>query len=157
MGADLPERSGSGSPRFLIMGMKDALGANLDRIQVIKAWVDEKGATQDRIYDVVWSGDRKIGAGGNLPAVGSTVDLTTATYTNDIGAAQLATVWQDPDFEPSQPALYYLRALEIPTPRWTTYDAVRSGLPLLENVPHTIQERAWSSPIWYTPKQEHAR
>lgn len=103
------------------------------------------------MFDVVWSGQRKAGSDGKLPAVGNTVDLTTATYRNTIGNAQLAMVWEDPEFDPAKAALYYARVLEIPTPRWSTYDAVRAGLPLLDGVAATIQERAWSSPIWYRP------
>ncbi|WP_207796435.1 DUF3604 domain-containing protein [Pseudohalioglobus lutimaris] len=140
------------APRFMVMASKDALGANLDRIQIVKGWVSAEGELKDKVFDVVWSDERKPGADGKLPAVGNTVDLTTATYRNSIGASQLATMWQDPEFDPAIPALYYARVLEIPTPRWSTYDAVRAGLPLLEDVPATIQERAWSSPIWYTPK-----
>jgi hypothetical protein len=152
MGSDLkPAGKRDGAPRFLVMASKDALGANLDRIQIIKGWVDAEGVTHDKVFDVVWSGERQINASGKLPAVGSTVDLNTATYLNSIGEAQLATVWQDPEFDPSTEALYYARVLEIPTPRWTTYDAVRAGLPLLDSVPSVVAERAWSSPIWYSP------
>jgi hypothetical protein len=150
MGGDLKAPAGD-APRFLVAAGKDALGANLDRVQVIKGWVAEDGTLHDRVYDVTWSGGREIGADGKLPPVGSTVDLETATYRNTIGSPQLAVVWEDPDFDPSVPALYYVRVLEIPTPRWTTYDAVRAGLPLLDDVAPAIQERAWSSPIWYRP------
>lgn len=118
---------------------------------VVEGWVDEQGQLQDKVFDVVWSGQRKAGSDGKLPAVGNTVDLTTATYRNTIGNAQLAMVWEDPEFDPAKAALYYARVLEIPTPRWSTYDAVRAGLPLLDGVAATIQERAWSSPIWYRP------
>jgi hypothetical protein len=152
MGGDLkPAGKRDGAPRFLVMASKDALGANLDRIQIIKGWVDAQGVTHDKVFDVVWSGERQIAENGKLPSVGNTVDLKTATYRNTIGEAQLATVWQDPEFDPAISALYYARVLEIPTPRWTTFDAVRAGLPLLDNVPATIAERAWSSPIWYGP------
>jgi hypothetical protein len=152
MGGDMkPARKRDKAPRFLVMASKDALGANLDRIQIIKGWVDAKGITHDKVFDVVWSGERQPVANGKLPAVGNTVDLATATYRNTIGDAQLATVWQDPEFDPSVAALYYARVIEIPTPRWTTYDAVRGGLPLLKNVAATIQERAWTSPIWISP------
>ncbi|WP_108839124.1 DUF3604 domain-containing protein [Tateyamaria sp. Alg231-49] len=138
-------------PMFTVYAEKDALGANLDRIQIIKGWVDEYGDANEKIIDVVWAGDREIDPDtGKLPAVGNTVDLTTALYTNDIGAPMLMGSWTDTDFNPQSKAFYYARALEIPTPRWTTYDAVRNGLPLLENVPATIQERAWGSPIWYS-------
>ena len=151
MGGELKRTGKSGAPRFLILANRDALGANLDRIQVVKGWVDGDGTTHDKVFDVAWSGERKPGSDGKLPPVGNTVDLTTATYRNTIGSDQLAAVWEDPEFDPGQQALYYTRVLEIPTPRWTTYDAVRAGLPLLDNVPSTVQERAWSSPIWYLP------
>jgi hypothetical protein len=152
MGANMkPAGTRDGAPRFLVMASKDALGANLDRIQIIKGWVDAQGVTHDKVFDVAWSGERQVAENGKLPSVGNTVDVRTATYRNTIGDAQLATVWQDPEFDPTIAALYYARVLEIPTPRWTTYDAVRAGLPLLDNVPATIAERAWSSPIWYGP------
>ena len=151
MGADMkPATKRADAPRFLVVASKDALGANLDRVQIIKGWVDAQGETHDKVFDVVWSGERKPDEDGKLPSVGNTVDLETATYSNTIGDAQLATVWQDPEFDPSLEALYYARVLEIPTPRWTTYDSVRAGLPLLKDVPATIAERAWSSPIWYS-------
>jgi hypothetical protein len=143
--------SGEGAPTCWVHALKDPDGANLDRIQIIKGWVDAQGEPRERIIDVVWSGDRVRGADGRLPAVGSTVDLETAEYTNEIGSPELAGAWTDDDFDPDQHAVYYVRVLEIPTPRFTTYDAVRNGLPLLDNVPATIQERAWTSPIWYTP------
>ncbi len=139
------------TPGFFVWAMADPNGANLDRIQIVKGWVDERGIPRDKVYDVVWSDDRKPGVDGKVPAVGNTVDLGRATYTNDIGAPQLIGTWIDPDFDAKQQALYYVRALQIPTPRWSTYDAVRNALPLLEDLPATVQERAWSSPIWYTP------
>jgi Protein of unknown function (DUF3604) len=150
MGGDL-SKAGERAPKFLILANKDALGANLDRIQVIKGWVDADGKTHDKVFDVAWAGERQPGADGKLPPVGNTVDLATATYRNTIGSGELATVWKDPEFDPEQRALYYARVLEIPTPRWTTYDSVRAGLPLLTDVATTVQERAWSSPIWYQP------
>jgi hypothetical protein len=143
--------TGKQAPKFLVIASKDALGANLDRIQMVKGWLDNNGTIHDKVFDVAWAGERQPGPDGKLPAVGNTVDLNTATYRNTIGSAELATVWADPEFNPGQRALYYVRVLEIPTPRWTTYDAVRSGLPLPEDVAATIQERAWSSPIWYQP------
>ena len=141
----------SKSPTFTAWASKDPEGANLDRIQIIKGWVDAKGEPQDKTFDVAWSGDRKPGSSGKVPAVGNTVDLQKATYTNEIGSGELMGTWTDREFDPKQHAIYYVRVLEIPTPRFTTYDAVRNNLPLLEGVPATIQERAWSSPIWYTP------
>lgn len=139
------------APIFTVWAMKDPDGANLDRIQIIKGWVDSDGTPQERIIDIVWSGDRQRGADGSLPSVGNTVDLATARYRNSIGAPVLMGSWRDPEFDPDQHALYYVRVLEIPTPRWSTYDAIRNGLPLLSDVPSTIQERAWTSPIWYSP------
>jgi hypothetical protein len=141
----------SKAPTFTVWAAKDPDGANLDRIQVIKGWVDAKGEPRDKVFNVVWSGARKPAKDGKLPLVGNTHDVKTATYSNSIGAAELMGSWTDPEFDSKQPALYYVRVLEIPTPRWTTYDAVRNKLPLLEDVPATVQERAWTSPIWYTP------
>ncbi len=140
------------APTFTIYAEMDPMGANLDRVQIIKGWVDADGETHEAIHDVAWSGDRSPDGEGRLPAVGNTVDLETALYTNDIGAPTLMASWTDPDFDPDVRAFYYARALEIPTPRWSTYDAVRGGLPLLPDVPAVIQERAWGSPIWYSPE-----
>ena len=153
MGADLPAPKAGQAPQLLVWARKDPDGANLDRIQIIKGWIDAAGRPQEKIIDVVWAGDRRPGADGKLPAVGSTVDLTRATYTNTIGAPVLAGLWRDPAFDPRQNALYYVRVLEIPTPRWSTYDAVRSGLPLIKNVAATVQERGWSSPIWFSARR----
>ena len=150
MGGDL-SKAGKKAPKFLILANKDALGANLDRIQVIKGWVDADGTTHDKVFDVAWAGERQPTADGKLPPVGNTVDLATATYRNTIGSGELATVWEDPEFDPDQRALYYARVLEIPTPRWTTNDAVLFGREIPEGAPVSIQERAYSSPIWYTP------
>ena len=150
MGGDLKRGAGK-APTFLVMALKDPKSGTRDRIQIIKGWLDKAGEQHEKIFDVAWSGDRKIGADGKLPAVGDTVDIKTATYTNDIGAAQLATGWTDPDFAPDQRVFYYARVIEIPTPRWNTYDAARLNMASLTDVPATIQERAWSSPIWYTP------
>jgi hypothetical protein len=118
---------------------------------VVKGWLDTRGETHEKVYDVAWSGNRKPGAGGKLPAVGSTVNVQAATYDNSIGAPQLAACWKDPKFDPRQRAFYYVRVLEIPTPRWTTYDAKFFGVALPQDVPASIQERAYTSPIWYTP------
>jgi hypothetical protein len=139
------------APTFTVHALMDPDGARLDRIQIVKGWVDEAGQPQERIVDVAWSDSREPGPDGRLPAVGNTVDLATATYANTIGAAELIGHWVDDDFDPKSHAVYYVRVLEIPTPRWTTYDAVRNGLPLLDSVPANIQERAWTSPIWHTP------
>jgi hypothetical protein len=141
----------NGPPSFNVHAMMDPMGARLDRIQIVKGWVDDAGEPQERIINVVWSDGRVADADGALPPLVSTVDAATATYTNDIGAAELVGHWTDDAFDAAKPALYYMRVIEIPTPRWTTYDAVRNGLPLLDGVPTTIQERAWTSPIWYTP------
>jgi hypothetical protein len=150
MGGNLKPATGK-APTFLVMALKDPKSGNLDRVQIVKGWLDAAGKQRERIYDVAWSGERKPGANGKLPAVGSTVDLKTATYTDAIGAAQLAAGWTDPDFKPGERAFYYARVLEIPTPRWNTYDAVRQNMAPLTKVPATLQERAWSSPIWYAP------
>ncbi len=131
--------------------LKDPLGANLDRIQIVKGWLDGDGNVQERVYDVVWSDGREPGPDGKLPPVGSTVDVENATWTNTIGDTELITVWEDPDFDPSQRALYYARVIEIPTPRWTAYDVNRYGMDVGDEVRMTTQERAYTSPIWYTP------
>ena len=134
--------------------MKDPIGANLDRIQIVKGWEDASGGLQEKVYDVVWSDpqSRKPGADGKLPPVGNTVNVPDASYTNSIGAPELVTVWTDPDFDPALRAFYYARVIEIPTPRWTAYDAKRFGVEMPKEVPMTTQERAYTSPIWYTPK-----
>ncbi|MGA8032755.1 MAG: DUF3604 domain-containing protein [Casimicrobiaceae bacterium] len=150
MGGTLKAGS-AGAPTFTVWAMKEPDGANLDRIQIVKGWVDAKGEPQDRVFDVVWSGNRKQDAKGKVPAVGNTVDVTKATYANTIGSGELTGTWTDPSFDPGQGAVYYVRVLLIPTPRWSTYDAVRAGLPLMPGVAATVQERAWTSPIWYAP------
>ena len=151
MGGDLGSAPEGGAPTFLVTALKDPKSGNLDRIQIIKGWLDADGRQHEKIYDIAWSGERKPGPDGRLPPVGNTVDLATAKYSNTIGAPELSVAWTDPDFDPSQRAFYYARVLEIPTPRWSTIDAVNLGRPLLESLPPTIQERAWTSPIWYTP------
>lgn len=154
MGAELPVAAeGAEAPRFMLHALKDPDGANLDRIQVVKGWVDSWGEMHERVYDVAWGGDRQLDGQGRLPAVGNTVDLATARYSNTIGSAELAAVWTDPEFDPEQPAVYYVRVLEIPTPRWTLYDQVRLGVDLPEGTEVVHQERAYSSPIWYRPVQ----
>ncbi len=152
MGGDLASAPKDSAPSFLIQAVRDPDGAALDRVQVIKGWVDRDGKAREHVYDVAWSGDRTIAANGRLPTVGNTVDLSMATYTNDIGAAELVRVWRDPDFDPAERAFYYARVLQIPTPRYSLYDALALGIdPAETGYPLTIQERAYSSPIWYTP------
>jgi len=157
MGADLPPMPAGGkgtAPRFVVWAVKDPASANLDRIQVVKGWT-QNGQSFEKVYDVAWAGDRKPDKwSGRVPAIRSTVDFEKATYTNDVGVTELKTVWTDPDFDAGQHAFYYARVLEIPTPRWTLIQAVKSGLPPPDVVPLTGQERAWSSPIWYAPSAE---
>ncbi len=155
MGGDLPQAVAGKAPSFAIQAVKDPNAGNLDRVQVIKVWVAD-GKQQERVFDVAWSGQRQLDGSGKLPAVGSTVNLKTGKYTNSIGAAQLATVWSDPTFKADQLAVYHVRVLEIPTPRWSTLRALEFGLPLPKDVPATLQQRAWSSPIWYTPAKQTA-
>ncbi|MDH3866068.1 MAG: DUF3604 domain-containing protein [Desulfobulbaceae bacterium] len=154
MGGDLPPAAqGKSGPTFLVGALKDPLSGNLDRIQIIKGWLDKEGKRQEKVYDVVW-GDadkRAPGTDGKLPPVGNTVNVAEATWTNTIGDPELITVWQDPDFDPKQPAVYYARVIEIPTPRWTAYEAKRFGITLPPEVEMITQERAYTSPIWYTP------
>ncbi len=151
MGSDL--KPGKGAPKFLISALKDSIGANLDRVQMVKGWVDATGKTQEKVFDVVWSdpAKRKL-VNGRLTPVGDTVDLKTASYKNSIGAPELRAVWSDPEFNPKQRAFYYLRVMEIPTPRWPVYDAVRYGAKLPKDAKLKDQERAYTSPIWYNPK-----
>ena len=152
MGGDLRDAPANTAPKFLVRALRDPDGANLDRVQVIKGWLDDKGETHERIYDVAVSDGREIGADGRArQSVGSTVDVENATFTNTIGDAVLAAHWEDPDFDPSQPAFYYVRVLEIPTPRWTTYDAAFFDMERPDFVAETVQDRAYTSPIWYTP------
>ena len=151
MGGTLTDAPGGGAPSFMIRALRDPDGANLDRIQIIKGWLDSKGNTHEKVYDVAWSVGRQIDVNGKVPAVGNTVDIAAATWTNTIGTSELATVWADPDFDPELSAFYYARVLEIPTPRWVVYDAFRFGVDLPEEAETTHQERAYTSPIWYTP------
>ena len=155
------------APKFAVWALKDPESANLDRVQIVKGWYD-RGYAYEKVFDVVWSemDQRQREVCGTeakpicsdlnrpVPPVGNTVDLKTATYTNDIGDTQLSAVWTDPEFDPTHHAVYYVRVLEIPTPRWTTYDAVKLGIEPPKDVAATIQERAWSSPIWYTPTED---
>ncbi len=151
MGGDLRRAPAGKSPRFLVAAMKDPLSGNLDRIQIIKGWMDKKGDLHEKVYDVVWSGDRQRGANGKVPAVGNTVDVAKATWSNSIGSPELISVWTDPNFDPAESAFYYARVIEIPTPRWTAYEAMRFGIEMDPEVPMITQERAYTSPIWYTP------
>ena len=154
MGGDLRKAPADKAPSFLVAALKDPLSGNLDRIQVIKGWMDAKGELQEKVYDVAWgdAASRKPDARtGKLPPVGSTVDVASATWTNTIGDPELIAVWRDPDFDPALRAFYYARVIEIPTPRWTAYDSVRFGVKMDPKVPMTTQERAYTSPIWYTP------
>ncbi len=153
MGGDLTQAPAGKAPTFLVAALKDPYRGNLDRIQIIKGWVDAEGERHEKVHDVAWgdADSRKAGAGGKLPPVGNTVDLETATWTNTIGDPELIAVWKDPDFDAKERAFYYARVIEIPTPRWTLYDAVRFGVKLSDETPTTTQERAYTSPIWYTP------
>jgi hypothetical protein len=151
MGADLPADADDRAPRLVIRAVRDPDGANLDRIQVIKGWLDAGGQTQERVYDVAWSDDREPGRDGKLPPVGNTVNVEAATYANSIGAPILAAYWEDPDFDADEPAFYYVRVMEIPTPRWTTYDAKAFAVEIPPDAERSIQDRAYTSPIWFTP------
>ncbi|WP_254440700.1 DUF3604 domain-containing protein [Ruegeria sp. HKCCA6837] len=153
MGGDLQAAPDDASaPSFLVAALKDPYSGNLDRIQIVKGWLTADGETQEQVFDVVWSDERVIDDAGKLPSVGNTVDVETGTFTNSIGAPELITVWTDPEFDPEQKAFYYARVLEIPTPRWTVYEAVRFGDEIPNDVPTSTQERAYTSPIWYTPE-----
>jgi hypothetical protein len=152
MGGDLRNAPQGKAPTFLVASLKDPYRGNLDRIQIIKGWLDAEGKTHERVYDVAVSDGRKISADGRCKTlVGNTVDVPNATWTNTIGDSELITVWKDPDFDPKQRAFYYARVIEIPTPRWTAYDAKRYGVKMSDEVPMITQERAYTSPIWYTP------
>jgi hypothetical protein len=152
MGGDLRNAPQGKSPTFLVAALKDAIGGNLDRIQIVKGWLGKDGKTQERVYDVVVSGGRTIDAEGRCKTpVGSTVDVANATWTNTIGAPELIAVWKDPQFDAKQRAFYYARVIEIPTPRWTAYDAKRFGIKPPPGTTMVLQERAYTAPIWYTP------
>jgi hypothetical protein len=151
MGGNLTAAPDGKAPTFLVAALKDPIGANLDRYQIVKGWMEADGTLQEKVYDVVWSGDRQPGADGKLPPVGDTVDVANASWTNTIGAPELIAVWTDPDFDPAESAFYYGRVIEIPTPRWTAYDAKFFGTTPLEGTRMKLQERAYTSPIWYTP------
>jgi hypothetical protein len=151
MGGDLRAAPEGKSPTFLVAALKDPIGANLDRIQIVKGWLDQAGKTQEKVYDVAWSGDRKPGSDGKVPLIGNTVDVPNATYSNSIGATELIKAWKDPDFDSTLRAFYYARVIEIPSPRWTAYDAKYFNVKMPPEVPMTTTERAYTSPIWYTP------
>jgi len=152
MGSDIAPSEDGAAPRFVIRTLRDPDGANLDRVQIIKGWLDENGAAQERIYDVACSDQRAISERRCESEVGSTVDIDTATYTNDIGAIGLFAFWEDPDFDPAKSSWYYVRLIEIPKPRWSAYDQVRLGAEMDEDVPMIVQDRAYTSPIWYSPE-----
>ena len=151
MGGDLTANASASAPEFLVRAVKDPMDANLDRLQIVKGWVDAAGQQYEKVYNIDWSGDRELDAEGNLPAVGNTVDLKSARYTNSIGQAEFAVKWSDPDFDPAQSAFYYARVLQIPTPRNGLYDSLALGLDNPPRGPKTLQERAYTSPVWYTP------
>jgi hypothetical protein len=151
MGGDLTKAPKGKSPTFMVYALRDPIGANLDRIQIVKGWMDKNGKTHEKVYDVAWSDNRKPDKNGKLPPVGNTVDIEAANWTNTIGASELATVWTDPAFDPKQKAFYYARVIEIPTPRWVLYDKVRLGAKVPKEAKLTHQERAYTSPIWFTP------
>jgi hypothetical protein len=155
MGGNLAGKPEGRAPTFLVAARKDPLSGNLDRIQLVKVWVDDSNARHEKVYEAVWAGERNLDANGKLPPIGSTVDVANATWTNTIGNTELIGVWTDPDFDPKHSASYYARVLEIPTPRWMAYEAKRYGLTdLPEDVEMVTQERAYTSPIWYTPKKD---
>jgi hypothetical protein len=153
MGGDMVNAPEGKAPSFLVAALKDPIGANLDRVQIVKGWIDADGNSQERVYDVAWgdADSRKPGADGKLPSVGTTVNVADASFTNTIGDPELITVWYDPEFDPALKAFYYARVIEIPTPRWTAFDAKYFGLTPADDVRMTITERAYTSPIWYTP------
>jgi hypothetical protein len=153
MGGDLGKAPAGKAPTFLVAALRDPIGANLDRIQIVKGWLDAQGQVHEKVFDVAWGGDRRPGADGKLPSVGNTVDVANATWTNTIGAPELIGNWTDPSFDPAQRAFYYVRVIEIPTPRWTAYDAKRLGTTPLPGTRMTVTERAYTSPIWYSPGQ----
>ena len=145
----------TGQVSILVKASKDPMGANLDRIQIVKGWMDQ-GEHRERVYDVALSDGRRVGEAGQVLEVGSTVDIQSATYADTIGAAELGTVWTDRDFDLERQAFYYARVLEIPTPRWTTHDAAAFEIPPPDNVPRTVQQRVYSSPVWYEPLEAAA-
>jgi hypothetical protein len=152
MGGTLRAAPAGARPSFMIQAARDPKSGNLDRIQVVKGWVDASGEKHEAVFDAAWSGERVPDpATGALPPVGDTVEVAEATYANTVGSPELSAVWTDPAFDPALHAFYYVRVLEIPTPRWSTRDAAKLGLAIPAGLPPTLQERAWSSPIWYAP------
>lgn len=151
MGGDMKAAPDGKAPTFMALALRDPIGANLDRVQIVKGWMDAEGNLHEKVYDVAWSGDREPDANGKLPPVGNTVDIEAANWTNTIGASELISVWTDPDFDANESAFYYVRVLEIPTPRWVLYDQLRLGAELPEGIELIHQERAYTSPIWYSP------
>jgi hypothetical protein len=151
MGGELGQAPAGKAPSFLLSALKDPLGANLDRYQIVKGWLAADGSLHEKVYDVVWSDAREPGADGKLPPVGNTVDVASATWSNSIGASELVASWTDPEFDAGQKAFYYGRVLEIPTPRWTAHDAAKFKLEPGKEVTMVLQERAYTSPIWYNP------
>ena len=153
MGGNLLAANDNQAPSFAVQALKEPDGANLDRIQIVKGWV-ENGQNHEKIYDVALSDGRTEGVEGEIPPVGNTVDAESASFSNEIGDIELKVIWQDPDFDASIPAVYYARVIEIPTPRWSTYDAKELGIQPREDLPVSIQERAFTSPIWYSPPSD---
>lgn len=151
MGGDLSVSDKA--PSFLVQASMDPEGGSLDRIQIVKGWANSDGSLSEKVYDVVWSGDRIMDSDGKLPSVGNSINMQDATWSNDIGATELRQVWTDPDFDPLEEAFYYVRVLEIPTPRWTLYDVIRFGAVVGEDIPLIGQQRAYTSPIWYSPEE----
>ena len=152
MGGELHSARQGQIPGFIVAALMDPIGGALDRIQMVKGWYDNEGSLNEKVYDIAWSDNRKPDSKtGKLPPVGNTVNIPEATWTNTIGDTQLTTVWKDPDFDSNEQAFYYVRVLEIPTPRWTAYDAKRFGVKMGPEVPMTTQERVYTSPIWYIP------
>ena len=151
MGGDLTEGQNK-VPAFMIYALMDPDGGSLDRIQVVKGWLNQDGTQEEKVYDVVWSGNRTPGTDGKVPDVGNSVNVEDGSWDNSIGSRELKAVWKDPEFDPALEAFYYVRVLEIPTPRWTLYDKLQYGAELTKDIPIFNTERAYTSPIWYSPR-----
>jgi hypothetical protein len=151
MGGDL-RRAEDQAPTFMTRAVMDPESGSLDRVQIVKGWANEDGTLGEKVYEVKWSGDRAVNADGKVPAIKNTVNLEDGSWDNSSGAVELKAVWTDPDFDPALEAFYYVRVLEIPTARWTLYDKIKYNVQIDEEVPMTIQQRAYTSPIWYSPK-----